>query len=112
MSAPNATEGSVLLDSRPFWLTVGVLAVLLHLGGIYLYATQGFENLWARLWGIIVVLHVLEIPLAFVMLRGRGIAWGLTIWNTLVFGFAWWVPARRGVYHPNAGPGRPGPDHV
>lgn len=102
MSAPTPTAGHGLIDNRSFWLMLAVGGVILHLVAIWLYATQGFENVWVRLWGIIVVLHILEIPLAFLMLKDRKVPWGLTVWNTLVLGFAWWVPTRRGVYHPDS----------
>ena len=31
--------------------------------------------------------------------RERRIGWGVTIMATLIFGFTWWVPTRRGVFH-------------
>lgn len=88
-----------MIDDRRFWLANNALVVLLHIAGIGLYATEGFSNPLAQLWAIIVIIHILEIPLAFLALANRPIPWGLTVFATLIFGFTWWVPARRGLYH-------------
>lgn len=88
-----------MLDNRNFWLVNNALVLVLHALGVYLYVTQGFTHPLAQLWGLIVIIHILEIPLAFLAVRERRIAWSLTMINTLLFGFTWWVPARRGIYH-------------
>lgn len=88
-----------MLDNKNFWRTGIVGACVLHAIGIYLYVTQGFANPWAELWAIIVIIHLFEMPLAFVALRERKIPWGLTIISTMAFGFVWWLPTRRGVFH-------------
>lgn len=88
-----------MIDNPRFWLANNAVVALLHVLGIGLYVTEGFDNTLVQLWAIIVVIHILEIPLAFVALRDRAIPWGLTVFNTLIFGFTWWVPTRRGLYH-------------
>lgn len=88
-----------MLGNKKFWLVNNALALVLHVAGVYLYVTQGFANPLVQLWAIIVIIHILEIPLAFLALKERAIPWGLTIINTLIFGFTWWVPAKRGIYH-------------
>ncbi len=88
-----------MLNNKNFWLTLNAGALILHAAGVYLYVTQGFTNPIVQLWGLIVIIHILEIPLAFLAVRERRILWSLTMINTLLFGFTWWVPARRGLYH-------------
>lgn len=88
-----------MIDSKRFWQANNVVVVLLHVAGIAAYVLYGFEAPVARLWAIIVIIHILEIPLAFIALQDRAVPWGLTVINTLVFGFTWWVPVRRGIYH-------------
>jgi len=88
-----------MIDNKRFWLANNAATVLLHVAGIGLYVTEGFTNPLVTLWGIIVIIHILEIPLAFLAVKDRPIPWGLTVFNTLIFGFTWWIPARRGLYH-------------
>lgn len=88
-----------MIDNRRFWLANNAIVLAFHALGVGLYVVQGFANPLAQLWAIIVVIHVLEIPMAFIATKERMIPWGLTVFNTVVFGFTWWVPARRGVYH-------------
>ena len=88
-----------LADNRRFWLACNSLLVVLHLFGVYFYVTRGFAHPVAELWGILMLIHMLEFPLAFIAVRDRGVRWGTTIMATLFFGFAWWVPTRRGVFH-------------
>lgn len=88
-----------MIDNKNFWLIINAGALVLHAAGVYFYVTQGFTSSIAQLWGLIIIIHILEIPLAFLAVRERRIAWSLTMINTLLFGFTWWVPARRGLYH-------------
>lgn len=88
-----------LADNRRFWLACNALLIVLHVAGVGFYVSHGFDSGVARLWAILVMIHMLEFPLAFIAVRDRRIGWGVTIIATLIFGFTWWVPARRGVFH-------------
>lgn len=88
-----------LVDNRRFWLACNLFTLVLHAFGVYLYASEGFAHPVAQLWAIVLMLHMLEFPLAFIAVRERGIGWGVTIMATLIFGFTWWVPTRRGIFH-------------
>lgn len=46
---------------------------------------------------IILGLHLLEIPIAFHMLKGHNAQPLRVIVATLLFGLVWWVPAKRGI---------------
>lgn len=85
-------------QSKGFWL-----AQCLALLGFYGYAawqfTQGHtdhRSVWVA--AIIIGLHVLEIPVAFIMLKGRNAQPLRVIAATTLFGLLWWVPARRGIF--------------
>ncbi len=88
-----------LADNRRFWLACNGILMVLHVIGIFFYVSHGLEQPLATLWAIVLLIHILELPLAFLLLRGRHMAWGTTVIMTLVFGFTWWVPTRRSVYH-------------
>lgn len=88
-----------MIENKRFWLAANALTLVLHAAGIGFYAAQGFSSPVTQLWALIVAIHILEIPMAFIAVQDRNIVWGATVLKTLVFGFTWWVPARRGVYH-------------
>lgn len=57
-------------------------------------------------WGVILaavilIAHVLEIPLAIKVLKEKNPSMGRLIVGTVLFGFTWWVPARKGIYKAN-----------
>lgn len=89
-----------LADHRPFWLVCNGILLLLHAVGIVVCIVNGLSHPIATLWFIILMIHCFEIPLAFVLLRGNhGVNSTTKSVMTLLFGFTWWVPMRRGLYH-------------
>lgn len=88
-----------IADNRRFWLALNALLLVLHGFGLYFYVAAGFGHPVSQLWAIVIMIHILEFPLAFIAVQGRRVGWGTTIIATLIFGFTWWVPARRGVFH-------------
>lgn len=83
---------------RSFWMLLN-FAVL----AVYGYAAFCIFNGDALNPGVIVavlflVAHVLEIPIAALALRGMNASWFKTIFGTLIFGFTWWIPAKKGLY--------------
>lgn len=84
--------------NKQFWLMSNAVTIVLHVAGVAFYFAQGFDSWIAQLWAIIVAIHVLEIPMALMAVQDRGLSPGATAIKTLIFGFTWWVPARRGVY--------------
>lgn len=87
-----------LADSRGFWRLCNALLIVLHIVGVYAWLRYGTAAPAAVLWLVVVAIHVLELPMAFVFLRERTISPVTTVIATLLFGFTWWVPTRRGVY--------------
>jgi len=88
-----------IADNRRFWLALNAILLVLHGFGLYFYVTAGFTSPVSQLWAIVLMIHMLEFPLAFIAVKDRGVGWGTTIIGTLIFGFTWWVPARLGVFH-------------
>ncbi len=84
-------------NTKSFW-TVQMIALLAFYGYAGWHLAQGqtdHRSVWVA--AIIMGLHLLEIPLAFVMLRGRNAQALRVIVLTQLFGLLWWVPAKRGI---------------
>ncbi len=69
-----------------FWISIPIF----FLGGISLPLL-----LIAAL--TLLVLHALELPVAFFKLRGLGVDPIKTVVKTLTYGFTWWLPVSKGV---------------
>jgi hypothetical protein len=87
-----------MLDNRNFWLAIMLAIVLLYAGALAMIAQGQPAHPLARISIVFVLAHVLELPLAFRALRERAPSRGRLVAATLVFGAAWWLPARRGVF--------------
>lgn len=87
-----------LADSRGFWRLCNALLILLHVAGVYAGLRYGTSAPATVLWLIVIAIHVLELPMAFIFLRARPVAPARVIIATLLFGFTWWIPTRRGIY--------------
>ena len=87
-----------MLDNKGFWLVQNLVLVVFWLAAIVFYAT-GQSHHWLVLAAVVIfAAHILELPLAFMVLRGRNAAPLRVTLMTLLFGYTWWLPARRGVY--------------
>ena len=86
-----------MTNNRNFWI-VQMIALLALYGAalVLILQGQGTHRL-VTLVQIILVLHVLEIPLAFYLLKARNPQPLRVIVGTLLFGLLWWIPARRGL---------------
>ncbi len=87
-----------MIKSKGFWIVQNVVIVAFWLAAVTLLATGQSQHRLVLLAAIILAAHVLELPLAFGVLRGRGVSPIKTLLLTLVFGFTWWLPVRRGIY--------------
>lgn len=87
-----------MLNHRNFWYAQ-MAALLAFYGAALLLALQGhgMEHLAVRVAVIFLAVHVLEIPLAFYLLKGRKPRTLRVVLGTLLFGLIWWLPARRGL---------------
>ncbi|HJO36381.1 MAG: hypothetical protein SV108_04770 [Pseudomonadota bacterium] len=89
-----------MFESRAFWQVQGAATLAFHLLGLGfgLFSAAGFAHPLATLWLIVLGIHVLEVPIAFLALRGRNVSPPNVVLKTLLLGFVWWVPRRRGIY--------------
>lgn len=88
-------------NKKGFWIAqmLGLLAVYAVAA---VFVMQGHtERRLILVVEIILGLHLLEIPLAFYMLKGRNAQPLRVIVLTQIFGLLWWVPAKRGVFAVN-----------
>ena len=87
-----------MMDSKAFWL-VNNAALLAIYGVAATLFSQGQDSHWlVILAAVILVAHVLEIPLAMKVLKDKNPSMGRLIAGTVLFGFTWWLPAKKGVY--------------
>jgi hypothetical protein len=87
-----------MLQRRGFWLAIMLAIVVLYAGALAMIAQGHPAHPLVRISILFVLAHILELPLAFRALRERQPGRGRLIAATLVFGAAWWLPARRGVF--------------
>ena len=87
-----------MTGNRTFWIAIMAAILGLYLAALLLALQGNLANPAVRLSLIFLAAHVLELPLAFRALRGRNAQAGRVVAATLVFGAAWWLPARRGLF--------------
>ena len=80
-----------------FWTCLQILALSLLLGSLpcgYLAANPAAG--WVVFLAV-VLLHLAELTVTVPLARRRGFPVGTAVWKTLLFGYTWWVPFRRGI---------------
>lgn len=87
-----------MLDNKGFWLTQNLLILIFYALGAFVYWTSGLGHPVVILCLVVLAVHIAEIPLAAAALRDKPVSLTKVALNTLLFGFTWWVPAKRGVY--------------
>jgi hypothetical protein len=87
-----------MLDNKALWVAQNIALVVFWLAAIGLLATGQSQHWLVLLAAVILAAHVLELPLAFLVLRGRQASPPRVMLMTLLFGYTWWLPARRGIY--------------
>ena len=87
-----------MLNNRNFWFAQMIVLLALY-GAALLLALQGhgIEHIVVRIAVIVLAAHVLEVPIAFYMLKARNPQPLRLVVATLLFGLVWWLPARRGL---------------
>ncbi len=88
-------------NKKGFWLAQ-MIAVLVVYCVALMHIFQGHpEHRLVLICAVVMVAHLLEIPLAFAMLKGRNAQPLRVIVLTQLFGLIWWVPAKRGIFSVN-----------
>ena len=87
------------MNSKIFWvISMGfVLTIWICLGVIALAPLAGVSFLARIAFVLLVVTHVLELPIAFAIGREKELKKGRIVFKTLIFGFTWWLPLRKGL---------------
>ena len=86
------------MNSKPFWLLQNLVLLGLYAAAAVLLGLGQSGHFVVLLAGVILVAHVLELPLAFRVLKHRNPAPLRVLLGTFLFGFTWWLPAKRGIY--------------
>ena len=87
-----------MIKNKAVWLGLNAFIVAFWLAAIVMLLSGHPTERLVLIAAVVLVAHVLEMPLAFLMLRGRNVAAGRIILMNLIFGFTWWLPVRRGIY--------------
>ena len=85
-------------DKKGFWYAQMLALLALYAGAALLALNGQGTHTVVRIALIVLGAHVLEVPLAFYMLKARKPQALRLIAATLLFGGLWWVPARRGLF--------------
>ena len=86
-----------MFNTRGFWLSQ-MLVLILFYGAAIVLSLNGLTSHFAvKVAMVLLAAHVLEIPLAFYVLRGRNPRALRVMIATLLFGLIWWIPAKRGL---------------
>ena len=91
-----------MLERKEFWLGACALIGFVYIIGAALVLTVGSHNVFTRLALVMLVVHVLELPLAFKRLAPLKIPRERLVPLTLLFGAAWWLPTQKGIFPANA----------
>lgn len=83
---------------RNFWLALMAGCIAVYVAAIVHVALGHPSHRSVWLAGLFLGAHLLEIPLAFRQLQGRNAQPARVVLATLLFGVAWWLPARRGLF--------------
>jgi hypothetical protein len=87
-----------MLDNKAFWALQNLALIAFWLAALVLIGDGRSGHWLVIVAAVVLAAHVLELPLAFMVLRGRNAVPLRVALMTLAFGYTWWLPARRGVY--------------
>ncbi|MBI9085592.1 MAG: hypothetical protein JEZ11_18485 [Desulfobacterales bacterium] len=89
------------MKERKFWqmLQAGSLAgwIYILVGAAFFSETQWLKILWWVLMLAWAIVHPLELKISLPIGRQKGLTPEWTFAMTLLFGFTWWLPLKRGV---------------
>lgn len=86
------------MNGKPFWLLQNLVLLGLYAAASVLLGLGQSGHFVVLLAGFILVAHVLELPLAFRVLKPLRPSPLRVLLATFLFGFTWWLPAKRGIY--------------
>lgn len=80
-----------------YWILLQILALALLLGALPLAYLLGYSSVG---WGVflaLLLLHLAELRITLPLARQKNLPTVTAVGKTMLFGFTWWVPLRRGV---------------
>jgi len=86
------------MNGKPFWIVQNIALLGLYAAASVLCSAGQSGHVVVLIAAVVLAAHVLEIPLAFKVLKDRKPAALRVILGTFLFGFTWWLPAKRGIY--------------
>ena len=86
-----------MTNNKNFWIAQMIGASIIYAIAAVMCLQGHGDSRLVLVVGIILGLHVLEIPLVFSMLKGRNAQPLRVIAYTFLFGLLWWIPAKRGL---------------
>lgn len=87
-----------MTDVKQFWQVNNAVLLALYMIAAVLVIDGRTDHWGVILAAVILVAHVLEIPLAMKVLKEKNPSMGRLVVGTVLFGFTWWVPAKKGIY--------------
>jgi len=88
------------MNSKPFWIAQNLTLLAIYAAGLALVLMGHSQHFLVLLSAVLLGAHALEIPVAFKVLKHLNPAPLRLVLGTLLFGFTWWLPVKRGVYAP------------
>ena len=88
-----------MLRKKGFWYFLMSGSILLWIA-VILLGFVIFPNRGGVAWvvlGILILIHCAEIPLSLKIAKARGLSTAPVVLKTMLFGFTWWVPLKKGV---------------
>lgn len=87
-----------MMDSKGFWIFNNVVILAFYGFAAALLMAGNMQHWIVLVAAAILIAHVLEIPLAVKVLKDKNPSFGRLAIGTLLFGYTWWVPAKKGIY--------------
>ncbi len=88
-----------MLQQRGFWLLLMVGAIALWIA-VFLVGILGFPDSAVAapaLLGVLFLMHCGELPVSLKIGKAKGLTTFRVVVKTVIFGFTWWVPLKKGV---------------
>lgn len=90
-----------MTQTKGFWMVQMAALLVLYTVAAVQFSQGHTDSRQILVTALILGAHVLELPLAFIMLKGKNAQPLRVIAATLLFGLLWWVPAKRGIFAVN-----------
>jgi hypothetical protein len=88
------------MNSKIFWQLLKIGAIGLWIISVisgYLLFPESHLKAWSFFIGL-VILHALELLTTLKIGREKGLSTQTTVTKTLLYGFTWWVPVKKGIF--------------